>query len=550
MELISKDDKDVEELRNLVTDLDEEKDEDKKETEETQEVRSKIQSTLQSEKTTKWLSSQPISSEYDIIRGISKDFNVNLTDAKKAIPQLPDEPLIGKKSLPSVIKDLRYLRRKLKGSPRIKLEKTIYHLITAYEDHVQKSLDSLYWLESYQSPLKRMSINERVLEKLNYIKDEPTRNEVINSLCKYWEADLDRKGLDYSKEYAVLSRKMKEGKKEFNKVMKSIAHQSLRRDRKEIIQDEVIKITCEYPGLESTTIAKMLPDKLKKRCSAQMVSKMLRTYGATMVDKRYYLFSDEIKKDIYSYVAGVIDSDGYITMDKSCSARVGIVATGDRGKAYLTELEKVLKIGKLHLDQPGYNETNRKTNRLNFYSMAHIEELLSKTLPHLRMKVPQANLVLEAIRIKQNYKKEEWAKPRLTEIFKIIKFENWKDAASTKELDKYDIKADDIVKYRTNCKMGVMDEMDSITKSSIAPPWTIRDLTQEIIDGWIEEGVQQFTRIELREEVEERFPQRFPQYKEKPIMWVVHIGHAITDARRQEKIEKTTAAGHTWNILR
>jgi len=182
--------------------------------------------------------------------------------------------------------------------------------------------------------------------------------------------------------------------------------------------------------------------------------------------------------------------------------------------------------------------------------MAHIEELLSKTLPHLRMKVPQANLVLEAIRIKQNYKKEEWAKPRLTEIFKIIKFENWKDAASTKELDKYDIKADDIVKYRTNCKMGVMDEMDSITKSSIAPPWTIRDLTQEIIDGWIEEGVQQFTRIELREEVEERFPQRFPQYKEKPIMWVVHIGHAITDARRQEKIEKTTAAGHTWNILR
>jgi len=106
------------------------------------------------------------------------------------------------------------------------------------------------------------------------------------------------------------------------------------------------------------------------------------------------------------------------------------------------------------------------------------------------------------------------------------------------------------VKYRTNCKMGVMDEMDSITKSSIAPPWTIRDLTQEIIDGWIEEGVQQFTRIELREEVEERFPQRFPQYKEKPIMWVVHIGHAITDARRQEKIEKTTAAGHTWNILR
>ena len=454
-----------------------------------------------------WIFQQPLSSDYDMIRNISNEFNMSLTDAKKSIPSFPDSPLIGDQTIPEIVRDLRYMRRKFKGNQRIKISKTIDHLISGYEEHIQKSIDSIYWLKSYQTPLKEMAITERKLEKLDYIKDDLTRNKIVDSLCNYWELNLNRKSLDYGQEYADHTMMMKLHKKDFNFILKNIAHQSLRKHKKEIIKEEGIKAVCEYPGKEIGELFRLMPLKARKGCSSQMLSKMLRANGATIVDKKYYMFSDEIKKDIYSYVAGVLDSDGFITMDSKCSPRVGIVATGDRGKAFVTELHKELKVGKLHLDQPGYNETNRTTNRLNFYSMDDIQELLSKTAPYLRMKGPQAKLVMESIRIKRGYKKEDWAKPRLKEIFKIIKYENWKDAASSKELDKYNINIDDIAKYRFNCKLGLMDELDTISKAEMEN-FRVRDLTGDILVRLYEEGTEEIVIPKLKELVKEHLDKK------------------------------------------
>tara|TARA_R110002020_G_scaffold120910_5_gene275278 strand:+ start:3640 stop:5310 length:1671 start_codon:yes stop_codon:yes gene_type:complete len=455
------------------------------------------------EKLAAWVFQQPLSSDYDMIRNMSEEFNLSLTDAKKSMPALPKSPLIGDQTIPQIVRDLRYMRRKFKGNQRIKISKTIDHLISGYEEHIQKSIDSIYWLKSYQKPLLDMSITERKLEKLDNIKDDHTRNKVVDSLCSYWESSIDRKSLDYGDKYASLTHLMKAHKKEFNSIVKKIAHQSLRKNKKELIKDEVIKTVCEYPGKEIKDIKNLLSPSYKNKVSTQIISKMLRSNGATVIDKKYYMFSDEIKKDIYSYVAGVIDSDGFITMDSKCSPRVGIVATGDRGKAFVTELHKELKVGKLHLDQPGYNETNRTTSRLNFYSMNDIEELLSKAAPYLKMKGPQAKLIMESIRIKRSYKKEDWAKPRLNEIFKIIKYENWKDAASSKELDKYDINVDDINKYRTNCKLGLMDEMDTISKTDV-PGWRVRDMTGDIIVNLYNEGVYTISLDELKDKIKDK----------------------------------------------
>ena len=450
-----------------------------------------------------WVFQQPLSSDYDMIRNMSEEFNLSLTDAKKSMPSFPKSPLIGDQTIPQIVRDLRYMRRKFKGNQRIKISKTIDHLISGYEEHVQKSIDSIYWLKSYQKPLKEMSITERKLEKLDNIKDDHTRNKVVDSLCSYWESSINRKSVDFGDEYASLTILMKSHKKEFNSIVKKVSHQSLRKNKKDLIKDEVVKTVCEYPGKEIREIKNLLPPSYKNKVSTQIISKMLRSQGATIVDKKYYMFSDEIKKDIYSYVAGVLDSDGFITMDSKCSPRVGIVATGDRGKAFVIELNKELKVGKLHLDQPGYLETNRTTNRLNFYSMNDIQELLSKAAPYLKMKGPQAKLIMESIRIKRSYKKEDWAKPRLNEIFKIIKYENWKDAASTKELDKYDINVDDINKYRINCKLGLMDEMDTISKEDI-PGWRVRDMTGDIIVDLYNEGVYTFTLEELKNKIKDR----------------------------------------------
>ena len=58
-----------------------------------------------------------------------------------------------------------------------------------------------------------------------------------------------------------------------------------------------------------------------------------------------------LKKNIWAYTAAFIDSDGYITMDRNHNPRVGLIATGERGKAFMQEMHKSIGFGKLHLDQ-------------------------------------------------------------------------------------------------------------------------------------------------------------------------------------------------------
>ena len=60
----------------------------------------------------------------------------------------------------------------------------------------------------------------------------------------------------------------------------------------------------------------------------------------TNIEGKYYKINSEIKKNVWAYTAAFIDSDGYITMDRNHNPRVGLVATGDRGKAFMTEIHK------------------------------------------------------------------------------------------------------------------------------------------------------------------------------------------------------------------
>ena len=233
--------------------------------------------------------------------------------------------------------------------------------------------------------------------------------------------------------------------------------------KKEIIEGHFIDIICKSTGLTSNEVHSRLPEGYNKISTPQSISKMLKKVSATKIDNEYYLVKDLIKKDLYSYVAGFIDSDGYITMDSNYAPRIGMIATGNRGRAFFTELESELKCGRLHLDQKA-GENNRSQHRLNFYSANDIGTILDKCIPHLRMKKSQGELVKEAIRIKKNHKNQPWAKERLSEIFKLIKYENWKDARNTYELDKYGVKPEEVVKYFDNNKNSLMDDLESIVK--------------------------------------------------------------------------------------
>ena len=148
-------------------------------------------------------------------------------------------------------------------------------------------------------------------------------------------------------------------------------------------------------------------------------------------------------------------------MDKNYNPRVGLIATGDRGKAFMLEMHKSLGMGRLHLDQKSPQNT-KPINRLNFYAMDDVQDLLTKCRPHIKLKKGNADILLELIRMKKSHKKAEWYKERREELFKLMKYENHKDETNY-DFASYGIDLDNISKYYDNCKMSVMDSIEQDT---------------------------------------------------------------------------------------
>ena len=142
------------------------------------------------------------------------------------------------------------------------------------------------------------------------------------------------------------------------------------------------------------------------------------------------------------------------------SPRVGLVATGDRGKAFMIEMHKSLGCGRLHLDQKSPQDT-RPVNRLNFYSANDVTEILTKCRPHFRMKGPNADILLELIRMKKSHKKADWYADRKHELFKLMKYENHKDHVGY-DFTRYDIDIDTVSKLHDNCMMSEMDKLEGV----------------------------------------------------------------------------------------
>ena len=406
------------------------------------------------------LSNGRVLSELEEINKLSDTYKINATDAKKMLNNFPTEYIVNDKNIPDLIKQMRLSRRSLKGEHRDKMSKAIDTMIDAYTDHLHKCFDSIHWLSNYREPFLKMRFNEKDLNKLNKMKDAESRREVIDSLCKYWEAELEQKGMPYSSDYSVLSRKMSIAKKGFRNAIAKITNQSITKSKRERQEDFVLKAVCEMQGITAQQIYDRMPDNMLKSTSPQVISKMVKKLDIVSVEGSYYKLPSEIKKNIWAYCAAFIDSDGYITLDRNMNPRVGLVATGQRGRAFMEEMHKSIGFGRMHLDQKSPQDT-RLINRLNFYSQADVTNLLTKCLPHFRLKKGNAQLLLELIRMKKAYKKADWYKGRCEEIFKLMKWENHKDHVGF-DWAKESINLDDIQKYKNNCKVSLMDSMEQI----------------------------------------------------------------------------------------
>tara|TARA_R110002020_G_scaffold180072_5_gene374059 strand:+ start:9707 stop:11005 length:1299 start_codon:yes stop_codon:yes gene_type:complete len=397
-----------------------------------------------------WLDSQPIRSHDDIAKDYAKISNLNLTDAKNILFDYPKKYEIEGKDIPALVKDMRKYRRTLKGETKITFTNSIDDLIKEYSNYLDKCIDSIYWIKKYKTPLRQMNYNEDKLIKLNSITSSEQKREVINVLCKYWEAEQNRNNITYGKEYSKITKEMKSLKKEFTKLLKQTP---ISISPKDTIRKAILDSVCNNPGISSRQIHDSLPQNLHDKSSPQIIAKLAKDENITNVDGAYYKINDDIKKNIWAYTAAFIDSDGYITMDKNHNPRVGLVATGNRGRAFMVEMHKSLGMGRLHLDQKSPQDT-RLINRLNFYSGPEIKKLLNKCLPHFKLKRNNANTLLELIKIKKENKKADWYKERKTELFKLMKYYNHSDNTRF-DWAAWDIDIDGITKLEENSKMEV-----------------------------------------------------------------------------------------------
>jgi len=465
------------EQMNRLADLDEEE----------ESVKDSIEEQLDTELKSIFSNSYVMSEHEEIVK-LSNSFNINASDARKRLTQFPNEYIVQEHTIPDLVRKMRKARRALKGEHRTRMSKAIDTMIDAYTDHLNKCIDSITWLNDYQVPLRKMRYNEKDLSKLHKMKSSELRRETIDALCKFWEAEIEQTGMAYGKQYSDLHKTMSSAKKDFREAINKITDQSLTKSKNERQNDFILKMVCENPGINASSIYERMPSTLHKAASPNSISKAIKKLDIVSVKGSYYKVPSMIKKNIWAYTAAFIDSDGYITLDRNMNPRVGLVATGERGRAFMQEMHKSIGFGRMHLDQKSPQDT-RLINRLNFYSQDDVSNLLTKCLPHFRLKKGNAELLLELIRMKKSYKKADWYKNRCDEIFKLMKWENHKDHVGF-DWTKENINLDDIQKYKDNCKMSVMDSLEQIgtiiTKSSTPYLRNSRGLSDKAVNHIIE----------------------------------------------------------------
>ena len=401
-----------------------------------------------------------IMSDYEAVNLLSKNLNINASDARKQLSSFPSQYSIDGENIPDLVRKMRKARRKLKGEQRERMAKAIDTVIDGYSDHINKCIDSIYWIKPYKPAILKMGFSEKDLMKINKIDSVNGRRNIIDAICKYWESDLKKTDMVYSKQYAQLEKECRLAKRDYKQQIKNITDQSITKSKKERIMSFIESEIIKSPSIGAKQIHDRMPNTLHKSTTTNMISKMVKKLDVANVDGAYYKLPTMLKKNIWAYTAAFIDSDGYITMDRNHNPRVGLIATGERGRAFMEEMHKSIGFGKLHLNQKSPQQT-RPVQRLNFYSQDDVYNLLEKCLPHFKLKKGNAKLLMELIRMKKSYKKEGWYKERCDEIFKLMKWENHKDHVGFDWL-KEGIYLDNIQKYKDNCKMSLMDSMENI----------------------------------------------------------------------------------------
>ena len=339
----------------------------------------------------------------------------------------------------TMVKDLRMARREHKDM-RDDIDLAINAIRIAKREEVQSTLQSLSWADNHMPSIRALGVSDRNLHALR--KHGVTREISLRRACNMWEkandviTKLSQVEGDFNKEQLGLwldSRQMrKDAKTQWKKTLHPID---------DIKKQEAIWLTRSSQLLSER--GPLSPNEIynsigsPKQLSIREMNSILKTHGVEFdierIGSNYGIIRDDavIVKDIWAYAAGFLDADGYITITKRGEPRAGFVATGGRGKIHCENLHKALECGVLQTDLKIHKTSTRSQHRLQFYSEDDLRKLLKGINPHLQMKKAQASAVLQLLDLRGA--KSNLVKSRRDELYRIVKWENWKDVPHERE---------------------------------------------------------------------------------------------------------------------
>ena len=339
----------------------------------------------------------------------------------------------------TMVKDLRMARREHKDM-RDDIDLAINAIRIAKREEVQSTLQSLSWADNHMPSIRALGVSDRNLHALR--KHGVTREISLRRACNMWEkandviTKLSQVEGDFNKEQLSLwldSRQMrKDAKTQWKKTLHPID---------DIKKQEAIWLTRSSQLLSER--GPLSPNEIynsigsPKQLTIRKMNYILKTHGVEFdierIGSNYGIIRDDavIVKDIWAYAAGFLDADGYITITKRGEPRAGFVATGGRGKIHCENLHKALECGVLQTDLKIHKTSTRSQHRLQFYSEDDLRKLLKGISPHLQMKKAQASAVLQLLDLRGA--KSNLVKSRRDELYRIVKWENWKDVPHERE---------------------------------------------------------------------------------------------------------------------
>ena len=338
-----------------------------------------------------------------------------------------------------LVKDLRMARRVNKGM-RDAIDHAIEAIRIAKKEEVEATLQSIDWIGKHESTVRNLGISDRDLQALR--KHGGSREYALRRACVQWEKanDIISKLLLIEGDFDDNQRQMwidaqelkKTAKKEWRNTLHSVDNL---KKTDAIVLSKAHAILEERGPLSSNELCASIEK--ARNLSANRLSMLLKMHGVEYdierVGTTWGIVRDDtvIFKDVWAYAAGFLDADGYITITKRLEPRAGFIATGERGKLHCEQLHKALDCGVLQTDLKIHKNSRRTQHRLQFYSEDDLRKLMKGIRPHLRMKKGQAGAVLELLDLRG--RKSDIVKSRRDDLFRIVKWLNWKDVPDKRE---------------------------------------------------------------------------------------------------------------------